>query len=120
MKYMLLLYEAENVYDGEGGEKLLADIVAQHMALAEELVAAGVEFSGEELAPTAAAATVRTDSAGAKTIHDGPFAETREQLGGFYCIDVPDFETAKAWAAKMPITPGGKVEVRPAVVRDEM
>lgn len=120
MKYMLLLYEAESVYDGEAGQKLLADIVAQHMKLAEELVAAGVEWSGEELQPTGAAATVRTDAAGAKTVHDGPFAETREQLGGFYVIDVAGFEEAKAWAARMPMTPGGKVEVRPVVAHDAM
>lgn len=115
MKYMLLLYEPEGAYDGEAGQKTLADIIAQHMKLAEELVAAGVEFSGHELQPTMTARTVRTDGAGAKTVHDGPFAETREQLGGFYVVDVADMEAATAWARKVPIIPGGKVEVRPVV-----
>lgn len=115
MKYMLMLYEPEGAYEGEAGQKTLADIIAQHMKLAEELVAAGVEFSGEELQPTSAAKTVRTDAAGGKTVHDGPFAETREQLGGYYLIDVADLEAATAWARKVPIIPGGKVEIRPVV-----
>jgi len=115
MKYMLLLYEPEGAYDGEAGQKTLAEIIAQHMKLAEDLVAAGVEFSGHELQPTSAAVTVRTDAAGAKTVHDGPFAETREQFGGYYIVDVADLETATAWARKVPIIPGGKVEIRPVV-----
>ncbi len=115
MKYMLMLYEPEGAYEGEAGQKTLEDIIAQHMKLAEELVAAGIEFSGEELQPSSAGKTVRTDAAGAKTVHDGPFAETREQLGGYYLIDVADLATATEWARKVPIIPGGKVEVRPVV-----
>ncbi len=113
MKYMLMLYEPEGAYEGEAGQKTLEDIIAQHMKQAEDLVAAGVEFSGHELQPTSAAVTVRTDAAGAKTVHDGPFAETREQLGGYYLIDVADLEAATGWARKVPIIPGGKVEIRP-------
>lgn len=115
MKYMLMLYEPEGAYEGEAGQKTLADIIAQHMKLAEDLAAAGIEWSGEELQPTGAAKTVRTDAAGAKTVHDGPFAETREQLGGFYVIDVADLTAATEWARKVPIIPGGKVEIRPVV-----
>ena len=113
MKYMLLLYEPESVYQGEAGEKALSEIIAKHMKLAEDFVASGVEFSGHELQPTGAAATVHTDAAGAKTVHDGPFAETREQLGGYYLIDVADLDAATAWARKVPVMPGGKVEIRP-------
>lgn len=113
MKYMLLLYETEGAYEGEAGRKTLAEIIAKHMKLAENFVAAGVEFSGHELQPTGAATTVRTDAAGAKSVHDGPFAETREQLGGYYLIDVADLAAATEWARKVPIIPGGKVEIRP-------
>jgi hypothetical protein len=113
MKYMLLLYETEGAYEGEAGRKTLEEIIAKHMKLAEDLVAAGVEFSGHELQPTAAATTIRTDAAGGKTVHDGPFAETREQLGGYYIIDVADLAAATEWARKVPIIPGGKVEIRP-------
>ena len=115
MKYMLMLYESEGAYAGEAGQKTLTEIIAQHMKLAEDFVAAGVEFSGHELQPTSAAVTVRTDAAGARTVHDGPFAETREQLGGYYIIDVADLDAATAWARKVPILAGGKVEVRPVV-----
>ena len=113
MKYMLLLYETEGAYEGEDGRAELADIIAKHMKLGEELVAAGVEFSGHELQPSTTAVTVRTGADGARSVHDGPFAETREQLGGYYLIDVADLEAATAWARKVPIIPGGKVEVRP-------
>lgn len=112
MKFMLMLYEPERAYQGEAGQKVLAEMLAKHMELARELAAAGVPWSGEELRPTSQAVTV-TNQGGAMIMHDGPFAETREQLGGFYVIDVPDRESAVAWAKKMPVVPGGKVEVRP-------
>ena len=113
MKHMLLIYEPESAYEGEAGRTTLADTLAKHVRLAEELAAAGIEWSGLELSPTSAAATVRTGAGGDKTVHDGPFAETREQLGGYYLIDVADLDAAKAWAARIPVVPGGKVEVRP-------
>lgn len=109
MKYMLLIYENEANYAGEAGEKLVAEIVAAHGALIEALVASGIDWSGSELAPTFTAATVTPDG----VVHDGPFAETHEQLGGFYIVDVPDREAAIAWARKIPLSAGGKVEVRP-------
>ena len=108
MKYMLLIYENEANYAGEAGEKLLADILAGHYAFTAELVASGIDMSGSELAPTFTAATVAKDG----VVHDGPFAETHEQLGGYYMVDVPDREAAIAWARKIPLSPGGKVEVR--------
>jgi len=109
MKYMLLIYENETHYAGEAGETLLADIIAGHHAFTEALIASGVDWSGSELAPTFAAATVAKDG----VVHDGPFAETHEQLGGYYMVDVPDREAAIVWARKIPLSPGGKVEVRP-------
>ena len=108
MKYMLLIYENEAEYAGEAGEKLGPQIIAGHMALVEELSASGIEWAGSELASASTAATVTKDG----VVHDGPFAETREQLGGYYMVDVPDRETAIAWARKIPLSPGGKVEVR--------
>lgn len=109
MKYMLMIYENEANYAGEAGEKLVAEIIAAHGALIEDLVASGIDWSGSELAPTFTAATVTQDG----VVHDGPFAETHEQLGGFYIVDVPDREAAIAWARKIPLSAGGKVEVRP-------
>jgi len=109
MNYMLLIYEAEAHYTGEAGEQLLAEIIAGHGVFTEALAASGIAWSGSELAPTFTAATVGKDG----VVHDGPFAETHEQLGGYYMVDVPDREAAVAWARQIPLSPGGKVEVRP-------
>jgi hypothetical protein len=112
MRYMLMIAEDEALYEGEAGQKLLMDVVAKHMALGAELRAAGIEWSGAGLQPAATATTVR-NADGSQSLHDGPFAETKEQLGGFYLIDVPDLDAALAWARKIP-TPGkSSVEVRP-------
>lgn len=112
MRYMLMIAEDEALYQGETGQKLLMEVVAKHMKLGEELRAAGIEWSGAGLQPSSTSTTVR-NSAGAQSLHDGPFAETKEQLGGFYIIDVPDLDAAITWARRIP-TPGtSSVEVRP-------
>lgn len=112
MQYMLLIYEPESAYDTETGRHALTDIIAKHMALAGELRASGVMQSGSGLQPIATATTVATNGSG-QTVHDGPFAETREHLGGYYLIDVPDLDQALAIAKRVPVIEGGKVEVRP-------
>ncbi|MEH0197718.1 YciI family protein [Caulobacter sp. CCNWLY153] len=109
MKYMLLIYETETHYAGEAGQKLLADVIAGHMRFTDALQAAGVDWSGSELAPTGSASTLTQDG----VVHDGPFAETHEQLGGFYLVDVADHAAAVEWARKIPLSPGGKIEIRP-------
>jgi len=113
MKYMLLIYEPEDAYAGEAGQKALMDIVGKHMKLGEELRAAKVEYGGGALQPTTTATTVRTGADGGQTLHDGPFAETREHLGGYYEIEAKDLDEALHWARKIPVTPGGMIEVRP-------
>ena len=112
MQHMLLIYEPQGVYDGPAGEARLMDVVQKHRALAEELRANGVMKDGSGLAPTTSARTVAS-SAGGQTVHDGPFAETREQLGGYYLVDVADLDAAVAIARRIPVVEGGKVEVRP-------
>ncbi|WP_374469909.1 YciI family protein [Phenylobacterium sp.] len=77
------------------------------------MTAAGVSFGGAPLQPTATATTVMTAADGRQTLHDGPFAETREQLGGYYEMELEDLDQALHWARKIPVAPGGKVEVRP-------
>ncbi len=115
MQYMLLIYEAENAYDGDAGQKLLMDIVGKHMALAADLRAKGWMKDGSGLQPSTTATTI-TQVGGQQTLHDGPFAETREHLGGYYLIDVPDLDEALAIARRVPLADGGKVEVRPLAV----
>ncbi len=110
MQYMLLIYEDEKVYGPDKNGPAIQEIVAKHMAFNKELGSARVGGAG--LKATAAATTVRT-SKGVKTVHDGPFAETREQLGGYYLIDVRDLDAAIEVAKKLPVLQDGSIEIRP-------
>ena len=74
--------------------------------------------AGDGLYPTATATTVRVRD-GERTVTDGPFAETKEQLGGFYVLDVKDLDEAIEWAAKIPGAQFGSIEIRPVMVYDE-
>ena len=83
-------------------------------AYGEELSKAGAMLGGDALQPTSAATTVR-ERGGQRLVTDGPFAETKEQLGGYYLIDVPDLDAALDWASKIPNIARGSVEVRPVM-----
>ncbi len=76
--------------------------------------AAGIVVSGNGLLPPHTASTLRIED-GRRVIHDGPFAETKEQLGGYFIIEVDDLDTALDWAAKSPAASVGAVEVRPVM-----
>jgi hypothetical protein len=80
----------------------------------KQLVAAGAMVSGEGLKPSATSKIVRVGD-GERTVTDGPFVETKEQLGGFYVIDCASFEEALDWAAKVPSAELGPTEVRPVI-----
>jgi hypothetical protein len=112
MQYVLLIYSDERIYGPSKAGPALEEAVAKHMAFTRELGARRVGGAG--LKGTASATTVRT-SQGAKTVHDGPFAETKEQLGGYYLIDVPDLDAAIAIAKKVPVPQDAAVEIRPAL-----
>jgi len=112
MKYMLLICSDPTLLGSPAGQAMIPDILAKHTKLAEEFNAAGVQWSGARLQGADAATTVRTDG-GQQTLHDGPFAETKEQLGGYYLIEAPDLDAAIAWAKKIPMPGRGSVEVRP-------
>jgi hypothetical protein len=111
MQYMLLIYSNEASY-GQMTQEQATTMTGAFMAYTEALVAAGVMVKGDRLQDTANATTVRAPD-GAVQIHDGPFAETKEQLGGYYLIETPDLDVALAWAKKCPGTQVGSVEVRP-------
>ena len=85
----------------------------------QALMEAGVHLGGEALQPTDTATTVR-ERDGQRLVTDGPFAETKEILGGFYLIDVPDLDAALDWAAKIPSVGRGSVEVRPVMILADM
>jgi hypothetical protein len=115
MQYMILVYEPEEAYATADGQAKLKEVVAKHMALAGELIAAGIQKEGAGLQGTETATTIATSN-GQQTLHDGPFAETREHLGGYYVIEVPNLDDAIAIARRVPVIDGGKVEVRPLIV----
>ena len=114
MKFLLLLYGDETKWIDMAPEDAQQS-VEDWNAYSQQLIDAGVLLGGEALAPTTEATTVRLSEA--ESIRtDGPFAETREQLGGYYLIDCKDIDEAAGWAAKVPdLGEGGSVEVRPVV-----
>ena len=119
MQYALLIYEPEAASYPEGeASHAWTDILTAHNAFAGELVQSGAMRGGAGLKGTAAATTVRV-TAGGRTIHDGPFAETREQLGGIYLVEADDLDGAIAWAKKLPIAENGSVEIRPCLEMPE-
>lgn len=115
MQYALLIYEPESeVYPAGEADEAWHAIVAAHMAFGDDLAQSGAMRSGAGLKSARLATTVKVTTEG-RTVHDGPFAETREQLGGLYVIDVPDLDAAIAWAMKLPIARTGSIEIRPTL-----
>ena len=108
-RYMLLIYGPA---EGGPSQEELAAEMPRWFSYTEELQRSGLMLAGEALQGAETATTVRVRD-GETLITDGPFAETKELLGGFYMLDAPDLETAQEWAAKMPNIAYGSVEVRP-------
>jgi hypothetical protein len=119
MQYALLIHENETeAYpDGEAGQAW-QNILIAHGAFGGEMAQAGVMRGGAGLKSASLATTVRVTPEG-RTVHDGPFAETREQLGGLYMIEVDDLDAAIAWAKKLPIAKNGSIEIRPLLPAPE-
>lgn len=111
MQYMLLLYSAEDQWENLTPEQQQEGLAA-YQAYTEALVKAGALVGGSRLRPTSDATTVRLTE-GKSQVLDGPYAETKEQLGGYFMIDVPDLDAAISWAARCPGASHGIVEVRP-------
>jgi hypothetical protein len=111
MNYLLLIYsnEAETKALGEAGLKKMSD---EYMEFTKSIVQAGQFKAGDRLKPTSTASTVRVRN-GKAAITDGPFAETREQLGGYYLIEAKNLDEATAIAARIPGAKIGSIEVRP-------
>ena len=111
MRYLLLLYSEQTAGPAAGSPEQAAEM-PKWFAYSAELEAAGANIAGEALHPVDTATTVRVRDDKTLTT-DGPFAETKEVLGGFYMIDVADLDEAKKWAAKIPLALYGSVEIRP-------
>jgi hypothetical protein len=110
MQYMLLIYQDENSLT----EQYRADCYRESTAITHELHASGKYLAASPLQPTCTATSVRVRE-GNRVITDGPFAETREQLGGYFLIQAEDLDEAIAVAARLPGAKNGTVEVRPVV-----
>jgi hypothetical protein len=112
-KYMLTLWGDESEWEGLSPEELQEGMKRWH-EFDVEATAAGVLLGGEGLAPSSTAKTVRVRD-DERIVSDGPFAETKEQLGGFYLLDCKDLDEAIEWAAKVPVADDAPVEVRPVM-----
>jgi hypothetical protein len=117
MQYLMLIYQSE----ADRAKRTEADQAAMYQEygqLSQELSQSGKLLGGNELKPTTTATTVRVRD-GKRVVTDGPFAETKEQLGGYFLVDAGDLDEAIAIAARIPAARSSCVEVRPVVVRTQ-
>ncbi|RWM16077.1 MAG: YciI family protein [Mesorhizobium sp.] len=111
MRYMLLIYNDEAAMANAPREST-EQTLAAYGAYTEALKKSGAWLAGDRLRPTQAATSVRIAN-GKTNVLDGPYADTKEQLAGFYMIEATDIDTAIEWAARCPAASTGTVEVRP-------
>ena len=116
MKYLCLIYDEEKKMAGMPKSEADA-FMGEYFAFTEGVKKSGHYLGGNALQPTATATTVRVRD-GKTLTTDGPFAETREQLGGYYLVEAKDLDTALAIAARIPGAKTGSIEVRPVMVYD--
>jgi hypothetical protein len=117
MQYLLLIYGSE----AEWGKVTPTEETAIHQEyrqLIQELAGKGQFLGGDQLKPTSLATTVRVRD-GKRVVTDGPFAETKEQLGGYFLVNANDLDEAIAMAARIPSARNGTIEVRPVIVREQ-
>lgn len=118
MQYLLLIYEDEKAWasmpEAEQGQ-----VFGEYLTFTNDIKQSGHHVGGEALHPTHTATTVRVRG-GKTSTTDGPFAETREQLGGFYLVEAKDLDEATAIAARIPGARYGCIEVRPVMKFDNM
>jgi hypothetical protein len=118
MKFMLLLWGDEGQWADMSEEEAAAEMERWN-DYSNQLIAAGAMVSGEGLQASPTSKTLRVEN-GEQVVTDGPFAETKEQLGGFYVIECASMDEALDWAAKVPSAEQGSTEVRPVIAYEEM
>ncbi len=114
MNYLILIYESEHGVAARTDEARAPEYWQSWSNYADALIASGIFVDGNGLQPATTATTVRLRD-DKRLVHDGPFADTKEQLGGYFVVNVPDLDTALEWAARCPAATDGAVEVRPAL-----
>jgi hypothetical protein len=117
VEYMALIYADEAAWERFSDDEREA-AYEQYREFANAAGDAGVLVAGEELGPTASATSVRVRD-GKQLVTDGPYAEAKEALGGYFILDCASFDEAVAWAARIPAATHGAVEVRPVHVDEE-
>jgi len=117
MKYLLLIYGDQNGWESMSEEER-GHVFQAYGSFTQELEQSGAMVAGNALQPTETATTVRIRNDETLTT-DGPFAETKEQLGGYYLVNVDSLDEALEWAAKIPGARHGSIEVRPVMVFEE-
>jgi hypothetical protein len=113
MQYLLLIYENEKAFN-ELSEADAGKMFGEYMEYSRDIKASGHMVAGDALQPTTKATTVRVRD-GKTLTTDGPFAETREQLGGYYLVEAADLDEAIKLAARIPSSRWGSIEVRPVM-----
>jgi hypothetical protein len=113
MQYLLLIHEDEKTYWGLKDDERTT-LHQEYGAYTEALRSSGAMVGGGQLQPTSSATSVRVEN-GETVVTDGPFAETKEQLGGYYLVEAESIDEAIDWAAKIPAARTGTIEVRPLV-----
>lgn len=112
MNYTVMIYETQSSFAMRDDPNKQQEYWARWPQYRKALVDAGVFVGGAGLQPPATATSLKTVD-GKRHIQDGPFADSKEQLGGFFIIDVPDLDVALEWASRCPREPGDVIEVRP-------
>jgi hypothetical protein len=117
MQYLLLIYDSEADWNKLTATEQAA-MYQEYGQFTKEITDKGKFRAGSQLQPIATATTVRVRN-GKRVVTDGPFAETKEQLGGYYLVEANDLDEAIALASKIPSSRSGSIEVRPLVVRGQ-
>jgi len=115
MKYMLIIAGEEGEQQDQMSPEEMREVMGAWNDYGRQLTEAGAFIAGEGLQPSATATTVTHAENGERITSDGPFAETKEQVGGFYLLECENLDQALEWAKEVPIGPGSAVEVRPVM-----
>ncbi len=116
MQYLLLIYRSDEQYARMSADDR-KNLTADYVTYTQSIIQSGHFKAGDGLQPVSTATTVRVRD-GKTLTTDGPFAETREQLGGYYLVDAKDLDTALSLAARIPGAKDGSIEVRPVMIYD--
>lgn len=119
MKYLLTVYLDEAVWERDTHPGMKETCTAESVRLCHELAAEGSYVHASPLHPVATATSIRIRD-GKSVVTDGPFAETHEQLGGYFLVDVANLDEAMAIATRIPSAPLGTIEIRPLVTLDDL